>query len=214
MRYSQAKKQATLSVESARAKLVAKLKKSAAFKKLEKELSDFSENAGTGKYDNLSLNESGDLVCSHAVTLPDSLCHDDSGAPDSCLAESVLEAANDGTLYLYQEPGTRGTDSWIAESCFGEPCIVNASPERGCYAVYSRELKLEIMRVESETHGILLAERAMRAAGCFPWLVTCDRYGSCYPLEVPAEIRGMSDAALSKAIDLIENPESVLGIAE
>jgi hypothetical protein len=148
------------------------------------------------------------LVCSLSLTLDDVLCQDDIGHPDNQVAKAVFESINE-SIYAAPEAGTKGpTKYWVVEQCFGEPCIVNASPERNCYAVYSDELKLKINRIESEQHGLMLVEQAMRKHGYFPSIVSCDRDGYCYSLSIPKNILDASDDELQAMIDKAEGNDN------
>lgn len=200
MTYSQAKKSATDLVESARAVYLKKLVRSKAFKTLKAELNDFENKAGETEC--LNLDECGFLVSRHEIKLDESLSSDDKGNPDTDLIRAVLNAANESLHY-----GREAGKNWYAEICFGEPCIVNASPERDCYAVYSNELKLKIDRIDSELYGLMLVEQAMRKHGIFVDVVSCDRYGTCYRLTIPKNVVEATDSELAAMIDAIENKE-------
>ena len=200
MTYAKTKNDAKNKLEKAREKYLSKLKKSKAYKKAQKLVEDF-ENSQDDLRNNYSLDESGLLVCQKELELDDSLTHDDSGEPDQELTREVCDSLSE-VIRVYPNPYHKNTITM--ENCFGDACIFNASPERGHYAIYSRELKLKIDKVENETHGFLLIEQAMRKNGVFPYLVSCDRYGNCFPLTMPKEITSMTDAQLVEGINQIE----------
>lgn len=198
--YSQSKKNAAELIESARAEYLKKLTDTSAYRELKTFLEKFENNAGMKPFDFLTLDESGYLICRESIHLEAILCTDDLGNPDRTLAESVLNSINE-CLHYSHETGNH----WEVSQCFGEPCIVNYLPERGHYAVYSTELKLKVNRIESEEHGLMLVERAIREHGIFPWIVSCDRSGVCYSLPIPKNIVDASEAELTAMIESIES---------
>lgn len=205
MSYATTKHDAHAAIELARSKYLEKILLSDAFKALKAELSAFENGAGAKPFDDLSTDEEG-LVCRLSLTLDSVLCQDEEGNGDVLLAEEVLQAANE-SLHYTQDCYSRGYDQWTAEQCFGEPAIVNENPERNCYAVFCRELDLAIDRIKSEEHGLMLVEQAMRKHGVFPWVVSCDRNGSCFSLSIPKEIINASDADLAAMIEKAESEE-------
>ena len=62
--------------------------------------------------------------------------------------------------------------------CLGDAIIFNEHPERGHYAIYSRELGLKVSEVSSLEEGLDIIEQAMNKHGYFPAIVSCDRYGN------------------------------------
>lgn len=202
MSYATAKHDAHAQVEIARNKLIERLIASSEFSALKTSLADFQDNAGQKPYDDLSTDQEGSLVCRMSIYLDKSLCHDEEGNEDTLLATAILERANESLRYTELD-----CSQWSVEECFGEPAIVNENPERNCYAVYCRELDLAIDRIKSEEHGLLLVEEAIRKHGVSPWVVSCDRNGSCFSLSIPKEIINASDADLAAMIEKAESEE-------
>ena len=119
--------------------------------------------------------------------------------------EGLLDSIGD-LFYFHQDQYSQGYWQWTASQCLGETTIFNESPNRGHYAIYSDELGLKINSVLNEDHGFALIEQAMRKHGVYDSIVSTDYHG-CFVsfLSVPENIRELSDDALSKLIDDIEN---------
>lgn len=196
------KKAAKLVADSLESRITA-LKATDEFKQLKAQIKRFQDNGG----DNYHLDESGDLVSSERIYLDRSLCADEDGNPDTELAAELLAECSD-TLYFHQDDYSQGYFEWVMEMCHGEPCIVTYPPERHCYAVYCRDLGLKVNRIESEEHGIMLAEQAMRSRGYFPNLVNVDQCSFATHLHIPLHIQNASDSELAKMISKIESQDN------
>lgn len=181
---------------------VAELKETREYKALETELDSFESFSHKNIF--YTIDEGGFLVSRIGVQLPDTLCCDEAGDDDEELAKAVLESCLEFPHYEL-ENGTSGARHWIAEQCHGEPCIISYPSERGCYAVYSPDLGLKINKIESERHGLMLVERAVRAKGYFPDVGSVDYGGEFHHLSIPDDIKNATDEELAKMIDAEES---------
>jgi hypothetical protein len=206
MKYSEAKKNAAASIESARAEYLEKLLKSEAFQSLKKKIEAFENDPD--KYGSLHLTEDGSLASTKTLNLDRELCTDEDGNGDVLLASDLLEEiSNDGAIFFHQDDYSSGYFEWSATINFGDPATVNASPYRGQYAVYCSDLGLKVDRINSEEHGLALVEKAMRKHGYFPDVVFADYHGNVHRLTIPEEIRNASDSELEVILERLSDDE-------
>lgn len=171
------------------------LKNTPDFIRLQEEISSFLEDPYDS--DSLYLDESGLLNSQIDINLGDL------GSEEMETIEEILEVLTDGVGYFDQSQYSQGPREWTVHQCLGDPVIYNESPERGHFAIYSRELNLEVDSVIDEEHGFLLIEQAMRRVGVFENIVSTDYYGLPTLLENP--FTKLTDLELN---DLIDQKES------
>lgn len=172
------------------------LRDSQAFKLIAAEL-DALEN-DPYKNGDLRFDEGGMLCSEIEVNLRDFASEE----PEviDCLTDIL---SNDGMIFMYQSQYSQSRLDYTASICLGEPVIFDESPKRGHYAIYSKELGLEVDRVNSEEHGFALIEQAMRKEGVFENIVSTDYYGSPTPLSNP--LSNKTDEQLQSIIDANED---------
>ena len=174
------------------------------FKALKAEVIAFEECLTKPDY---VLGEDGSLLSRQRLYLDRSLCTDEDGNPDVELAEELLRECSEN-LYFHQDDYSQGYFEWVMEQSHGEPCIVNYPPDRNHYAVYCRDLGLEVNSIKSEEHGLMLVEQAVRSHGYFPDIGSVDQCGFFTHIAIPAEIAKATDAELDAMISKVENEDS------
>lgn len=105
--------------------------------------------------------------------------------------------------------------SFYIGQCLGEPTIVNFSPDRNCYTVYSEELNLKLLPTdlhgndnsEKFTHALYLIECAMRKHGYFGNIVEIDYYGG-FNKFLSTNLGTLSDTELTEYGKTFDNKES------
>lgn len=163
--------------------------------RLQKELEVFYDRPDTeGR---LYLDESGFLNSLMEVDIGDL------ASEEWEVIEEILEFLTDGIGYFEQSQYSTGKREWTVHECLGEATIFNESPERNCYAIYSRGLNLEVESVIDEEHGFLIIEQAMRRAGVFDYIVSTDYYGT--PTITVSPFGRLTDKEVN---DLLDKKES------
>ena len=199
MKTTDARKQASEIVSKSLEDRITELKKTDEFKQLEKQVNNFVDNGS----DNYHMGEDGMLVSSERIYLDRSLCTDEDGNPDYELAEAILKECSD-IPYFHQDDYSQGFFEWVMEQCHGDPCIVTYPNKQHSYSVYCPDLGLKINRIESEEHGLMIVEQAMREHEFFPDVVSVDDCGFATHLTIPEAIQNATDNQLA---EMIQNPE-------
>lgn len=149
---------------------------------------------------NYSFDECGDLVSS--VDLRFDLLSEEE--PE--VLEALVETLSNGWFYIKQSQYSQGRHEWTATQFHGEPTIYNPNADRNTYALYSKELGLEVKRVKSERHAQLLVEQAMQEHGIFGDFVQVDYYGG-YVKHVNCIGDKMTDAEIAAELEAIESED-------
>ena len=167
--------------------------------RLQREINAFLEDPYTTE-GHLYLDETGALNTMMEIDIGD-LANEE---PE--VIDEILEVLTDGVGYFEQSQYSQGRREWSVHQCLGETVIFNESPERNCYAIYSRELSLEVDSVIDSDHGFAIIEQAMRRVGVFENIVSTDYYGSPTLLSNP--LSKLTDKELQTLIDNKEEQDN------